>query len=298
MSRHLLTTAIAATLLYAFAGASCASNQPKYGAAQPIVEQAKAHSFFTSEEQLRQADAVPEQLYVIQLMVYRITLPAGAVSRSDDFWKHVDEHAVDVATYELLYKNGVRVGVAPIAEWDYFKGLLDNHPALTQPMTYTGRAGNDIELEMRKNVPLQHIFYFDSTGDLIGRTYERCNDLLRLSYQPAPRKHGSVRLGLVPIVQSLREQLVPVGPLNTRTVTWFKPEHLYELNLIADVDIEHFLVIAPSPEARWPSSLGNIFLTADGATEQTETLIVVRPMMFRQKAEAPPEQAKTPGGRG
>jgi hypothetical protein len=85
---------------------------------------------------------------------------------------------------------------------------------------------------------------------------------------------------------------VAVGPINTRTVTWFKPETLYELNLIADVGIDTFLVIAPSSEARWPSSLGNVFLTEDGATERTETLIIVRPMMFRHKLEPAAEGKK------
>jgi hypothetical protein len=286
MRRHLLSTAALATmLLYAFGGASCANSPPKPGADQPVVQEARAHNFFAPDAQLKQADAVPEQQYLIQLNIYRITLPAGAVSRSDAFWKRVDEHAVDVGTYELLYKNGVRVGVAPVGEWDALRESLGDQPAFTRPITYTGRQANDIELEMKKGVGLQHILYFDSLGDLVGRTYERCNDLIRISYQPAPRKHGSVRLGLVPIVQSLREQLVSTGPLNTRSVTWIRPEYLYELNLITDVDIEHFLVIAPSPEAKWVSSLGNVFLTADGATERTETLIIIRPVMFRQKRE-------------
>src|SRR5687768_5225882 len=98
---------------------------------------------------------------------------------------------------------------------------------MTRPTTYTGRANNDIELEMKKGVPLQHVFYYDTAGQLVGRTYERCNDLIRVSYQPAPRKHGSVRLGMVPVVQSLRERLVAIGPTNTRTITWFRPETLY-----------------------------------------------------------------------
>lgn len=288
MTRHPLITAALATLLpYAFGGASCAAPAAKDGPGQAALNEAKAQNFFAPDAQLNQQDAVPEQVYLIQLTIYKITVPSGAVSRSDEFWKRVNEHAVDVGTYELLYKNGVRVGVVPVSEWDYFRQLLGDHPALTQPMTYTGRQANDIEIEMKKQVPMQHIFYFDSIGELVGRTYDRCNDLIRVSYQPAPRKHGSVRLGMVPVVQSMREQLVPVGPLNTRTVTWFRPEYLYDLNLVADVDIEHFLVVAPSAEAKWPSSLGNVFLNSDGATERNETLIVVRPMMFRQKAESP-----------
>jgi hypothetical protein len=266
-------------------------------ATQPLITQTKISPIFAPDAQLQQPDAVHEVQYVIQLMVYRITLPAGAVSRSDDFWKRVDEHAVDIATYDLLFKNGVRVGVAQASEWDNIKEILGQNPAMTQPMTWTGRAASDIELEMRKAVPFQNVMYYDTSGELVGRTYERCNDLIRVSYQPAPRKHGFVRLGLVPVVQSMREQLVAVGPINTRTVTWFKPETLYELNLIADVGVDTFLVIAPSSEARWPSSLGNVFLTADAATERTETLLIIRPVMFQQRMEqpAPPAKGKDKG---
>src|SRR5688572_7519551 len=189
MIRHpLINSSLAIVLLLLCGGANC-TPPPKTEPATRPVSLARAHGFFAPDAQLQQPDAVPEQHYLIQLMVYQITLPEGAVSRSDDFWKRVDEHAVDVATYELLFKNGVRVGVAPAAEWEYFKNLLDAHPAMTRPTTFTGRANNDIELEMKKGVPLQHVFYYDTAGQLVGRTYERCNDLIRVSYRPAPRKH-------------------------------------------------------------------------------------------------------------
>ena len=288
-----MTCALATLLLYAFTGASCGPDPTARQAAQPIVDEARANQFFAPDAQAKQQDAVPVQNYLTQLTIYRITLPAGAVSASEEFWKRVDEHAVDVGTYELLFKNGVRVGVAPAEEWDYFKDLLDRHPAQTQPMLYTGRAANDIELEMRKGVGFQNIMYYDAAGELVGRTYERCNDLIRLSYEPAPRKHGFVRIGLVPVVQSRRESLVPVGPLNTRSVTWFRPETLYELNLMADVHLDHFLIVAPSAEARWPSSLGNVFLTDDAATQRTETLIIIRPMVYRQRPDRADETPAT-----
>jgi len=57
--------------------------------------------------------------------VYEVTVPFGAVSRSQEFWKRVNETSVDVATYDLLQKNGFRVGVAPAAEWSYFRAITN-----------------------------------------------------------------------------------------------------------------------------------------------------------------------------
>src|SRR5687768_16144984 len=48
----------------------------------------------------------------VHLDMYQFTVPHGGVSRSEEFWKRVDEQRIDVATYDLLLKNGLRVGVA------------------------------------------------------------------------------------------------------------------------------------------------------------------------------------------
>jgi hypothetical protein len=261
-------------------GWSCASK--KVTPPPPTPAEAKS-IFFPPDAQDRQADAVPEQQYLIQLAVYRITVPAGSISGSPQFWKHIDEHAVDVPTYDLLYKNGVRVGVAAASEWDYFKEILDQHPAKTRPGAFSGREVHDIDLEMKLKVPYQDLFYFDTSGDLVGRSFDRCDNILRVSFQPAPRKPGTVRLGICPVVRSLRERVVPVGDINTTTYQWVHPEQFYELNLSADIPLDGFLIVAPSPEGKWPSTLGNNFFISDGPTEQTETLMIFRPITYRQR---------------
>ncbi len=267
------------------AGTSCGPKKPAASAQPPTPAEAKA-IFFPPDAQARQVDAVPEQQLFTQLLVYRITVPAGSISLSSDFWKHVDEHAVDIPTYEMLYKNGVRVGVAAASEWDYFKEILDKQPAKTQPGAFSGLAARDIDLEMKLKVPYQDLFYVDNSGELIGRSFDRCDNLLRVAFQPAPRKPGTVRLGICPVVRSMREKLVATGDATFNPVPfkWVHPEQFYELNLAADIPLESFLVVAPSPEGKWPSSLGNTFLINDGRTDQTETLMVFRPITYRQRS--------------
>lgn len=270
--------------LFAACGLAAWSCAPDKQPTQPAPASAKLKSgFFSPNEHLSSEDATPPVEYLIQLTSFRITVPAGAVSRSEEFWKHIDEHAVDVPTYEQLYKNGVRVGVAASSEWDYLKDILKQNPAITQPSAYAGREAKDIEIELKTNVPFQNLFYYDTHGDLVGRTFERCDNVMRVSFQPAPRKPGSVRLAMCPVVRSLRERLVAVGDINTRTVQVVHPEQFYELNLTADIPLDGFLIVAPSEESKWPTSLGNNFLVNDGAAEQTETLLIFRPMVYRSR---------------
>src|SRR3954471_16116628 len=66
---------------------------------------------------------------VVHLDVYQMAVPRGAVSRSAEFWKRVDEQQIDPPTYDLLLKNGVRVGIAPDRDWDYFRDVLERHNA-------------------------------------------------------------------------------------------------------------------------------------------------------------------------
>src|SRR5258706_9012030 len=284
---HLLRLVATALALAAcgLAGWNCGPKQTAVIQVTPPSEPRPL--WFPPDAQSRQADAVPNVPLLTQMNVYRITVGAGKISRSDEFWKHIDEHAVDVPTYELLYKNGVRVGIAAASEWDYLKEILDQNPAKTQSSGISGREARNVDLEMKLKVPYQDLFYFDTTGDLIGRSFDRCDNLLRLSFQPVPRKPGTVRLGLCPVVRSLRERLVPVGDatFNVTPFQWVHPEQFYELNLSADIPLDGFLVLAPSPEGKWPSSLGNTFLIDDGPTEQTETLLVFRPITFRTKLE-------------
>lgn len=259
---------------------SCTPNKP--AATQPAPETEKPLTFFPPDAQLMQKDAIPEQQYLIQLVAYRITVPLGVVSRSEDFWKRINEQAVDVPTYELLFRNGIRVGVAPASEWEYVKGILDQNPTVTQPSAFTGKEGKDLDLEIKKNILFQNLFYYDSRGDLVGRTYERAENFVRIAFEPAPRKHGQVRLTICPVFRSQREVVVPVGPINTTSYKFVKPEQIYDLNLIADVPLDNFLVLAPSSEGRWNTSLGNIFLADDGPAARTETVLVFRPIVFRQ----------------
>lgn len=216
---------------------------------------------------------------VQQLAIYQITVPLGAISRSEEFWKRVDEQRIDIATYDLLLKNGIRVGVGANSEWSYFKGIIDQYPAAARKAVATGGEAGAVELEMKKSVAFQNIFYLSDENVLYGRTYERCENLIGISFQPAPRKPGTVRMSVCPRVRSLRKRFEVSIRNEEREIEYVCPENLYDLNLIADVPLDGFLVIAPSTHAKLPSSLGSNFLVGQGLAEQYEQVILLVPQV-------------------
>ena len=57
----------------------------------------------------------------------------------------------------------------------------------------------------------------------------------------------------------MREQLEFTVTNEEREMRFVRPERLYDLGLEVDIPLAHFLVIGPSREAKWPSSLGRRF---------------------------------------
>ena len=221
------------------------------------------------------------------LDVYHLTLPLGAVSRSEEFWKRVDEQGVDIGTYDLLQKNGFRVGLAPAAEWGYFKAILEQYPAVTRQTTVTAGDSGSLELEMKKGIDSQYLFYLSDDNVLRGRSYDRCENLLSVTFQAAPRKAGQVRVTMCPVVRTTRGEFQISVTNAEREYEYVKPERLYDLNLCCDVPLNGFLVVAPSTMAKWSATLGNAFLVDGGAAERFEHLLLMVPRPTHLQAVAP-----------
>src|SRR5204863_5760681 len=123
------------TLVCALMILGCTPNKPEQAPQPRLAPRAQDARgiFFPPEAQLVHRDAVPTQQLLVQMIAYQIIVPVGSVSRNGEFWHHVSETAVDMGTHDLLYKNGVRVGMASAGEWDYFKSILEQNPAFTRP---------------------------------------------------------------------------------------------------------------------------------------------------------------------
>jgi hypothetical protein len=229
---------------------------------------------------------------VVHLDVYQMFVPRGAVSRSDEFWKRVDEQQIDPATYDLLLKNGVRVGIAPNSEWaEYFRDIFDRNNAKAIPGSILANGAGSLELPMKKNVRSQDILYLDDQNELYGRTYEKCENLLGVSFWPEKRQLGALHITLAPVVRATRSHPEFTVRNEERVLVEVRPEFLYDLNLTTTIPPGSFLVLAPSLQGRWPTSLGSTFLTTDDEVEQKEQVLVFVARTGRGPTPASPPPA-------
>ncbi|HRK31997.1 MAG TPA: hypothetical protein PLD59_13040 [Tepidisphaeraceae bacterium] len=227
-------------------------------------------------------DPQPALDIAFKVEVYQLTLPRGAVSQNAEFWNRLNEQVIDPASYDVLQRNGVRVGEAAFSDWSYFRALIDQHPGKAAQAVSVAREQKNLQLEMKTGIPLQDIFHFSSSNALTGRTYERCTNLFSIGFEPTPRKPGSMRLTLAPVVRSERRRL-EFSVLNDERgeVQYVQPEMIYDCNLRLDVPMDSFIVVAPSPEARWPVSVGNAFLLTEGKSELLEQVLIIVPRPFQ-----------------
>jgi len=220
---------------------------------------------------------------VISLQVYHLTAPFGAISGNDEFWKRIDEDRIDVATRDLLLKNGLRVGIGRNVDWPYYKGLMGKYPSSRSIPIHTevGKEGN-IELPMRTNIPEQNIFGLDDKNVDWGRTFEKCDDLLGISFVASTHNPGLTIVKVCPIVHSLKREF-HVSVMNNEEVQidFNQPSYLYDMRLEAMVPLNDFLIVAPSRRAAVSTSLGGTFLVTEGKTEPIEHVLVIVPSAFR-----------------
>lgn len=224
------------------------------------------------------APSAAQLLFHVKLFV--ISLPEGSYSTNEDFWKRIDEQCVDPATSDLLYKNGIRVGVAPMSEMEFFYKFI-NDIAPMQQFSMAGPQMKDVQLEMKTGLQHQTLFHFDRENNAVGRSFDGSDNILSLSFEPAMRKAGQLRMTICPMVKATRRRLQYTQRNGEFEIEEVLPEHLYDLNCRADVPPDHFLIITPSPDARRSYSVGNAFLVKEMPAERREQILLVVPTTYK-----------------
>lgn len=280
MTRH-HGTCIAALLALIVGGCGAQPNAQRTTLTRPVVAVNQARG----PEEPKDAPVAVPMAYQVEIQL--VSFPVGAYSSNEDFWKHMDEQCVDPATSDLLYKNGIRIGVARNSELEHFKKFIAD-VAPFQAFTMAGTDVRDRELKMRSSVPEQKLFYYDRRNNSIGRDFTASDNVLNISFEPAMRKPGTLRLTICPMVRSAqqRPQFTVLG--NELTFQYVNDEKLYDLNCKADIPPDCFLIITPSPDAWRRTSIGNGFLIKDAPAERREQVLLVIPRAL--KIEAPKSQ--------
>lgn len=273
--------------------ASCGSINKFSGEPMPVAEPEVEEAPPAIRNVIEPRDPVRLFQPTVNLVVYHFTAPAGTVSRSEEFWKHADEQAIDILTHDVLYKNGIRVGRGSLGDLEYYLSIMERQPLQSQPLLIAAAGAKVVEMPMKRDVPSQIIYDFDLNNVLTIRSYESPSDnIFCMDFRPAPRKPGDVRVALVPMVRTLRKRLVPVSDQDTREVEFVNPEKRFDLNLRTDVPLDGFLILGASPEALSPMSLGRAFLIQEGPAEELEDVLLIVPRAMR-RAETRP--ATSPG---
>jgi len=130
---------------------------------------------------------------------------------------------------------------------------------------------------MKKNVKWQDIGYLTDRNEVVGRTYDKSDNLLGVAFWPQPRRPGEMRIEVTPVVRATRTRLEFRLNGEEREIVEVTPEFLYDLNLRALIPTNSFLVIAPSSEVDRTTSLGAAFLRTEGDTVPKEQVLILVP---------------------
>lgn len=246
------------------------------------------------------ADPRPAARFGARMDVWAVSVPRGAVSANEAFWKRVDEEAISLDRYERLFVNGFRVGVGRADQWEYFRDLLSRFPARHQLNAVTAFDETAVEVPVRRGVETQTLGYFGPDG-LELRTFDRADNLLALSFVPAPRRVDAARIAMTPVVRVSRGrlELASSGAGGETTLRAIRPERLYDLSLVVEVPFGQFLVVSPSTDVARETSIGRNFLLMDRDSEQNELVLLIVPtrVELRETTTAPAAGETPTGGR-
>ena len=227
-------------------------------------------------------DANPAPPLFVTLSVYRLAVPAKSISHNEEFWKHVNEDdALDIGAHDRLFANGFRVGIAERGDWDYFKNILESDEVISQQSESSGVVASELKLLLRDKITQQYITWFHPTHGLIGQVYDRCENLVSIHFEALPKKIGSVRVSLTPVIRAERTELIYTIRDEIQELEFKQPEYFFDLKLAVDVPLDHFLLIAPSSDADLSTSLGRKFLYQESKGQEFEQILLISPQPFQ-----------------
>jgi hypothetical protein len=246
------------------------------------------------------AAAAPVHPPIINVSLYQLTVPAGAVSANPDFWKWVDPPSIDDATVNRLDENGLRVGEAAISDWSNFRKIFDAAGASAIEHHFIGPGAENQEFAPSAELGQETLFFYDAHG-LSGRVYDQCQNLFILSYRPAPAPpgasssatDGAIELECCPMVRGTRRQLHYTVLNGEETVEYKSDERIFDLGLRVDLPPGRFLIVAPSAQSQRTVSIGHAFLTQDATAGRRETVLIFvagYPPKVQSAVNATPQQ--------
>lgn len=232
----------------------------------------------------RTLDASPRQLKVLALQVYALDLPWGWASENRELWRRIDEQKVPPGIYDVLWANGIRVGGAAVEEMAHIRTVLGIDKAERTDILGRGFGRQVKEFEIEANVGEKTLFWFDARKQHHGRTFQRCTTLMSVSFEPTPGMDDSVRVSMTPVVRSNDPRMIVTEQGNDYQVVEHRETNILDVSLRADVRLGEFLIVAPSDDSGWETSLGRQFFCRERDGERLERVYVLIPAVTSARA--------------
>ena len=234
-------------------------------------------------------DARPTAPQLYELQIFQLSIPEGSISRNVDFWKPFDETFLGLWKHDVLYKNGLRVGRAPLTELAAIQGELDD--AETSRSQLIGSKGQNVELELETGVGHEIVFAFDSQGRSEGHDFYSVDNLFMLGFRQVPRQPDHVYLDIAPAVRDQKQKLT-MG--TDDRIRWQQAQTIYQVGISTQLGVDECLVVAPSDVAvQTSTSVGRVFMMEERPAARVEKVLVIVPRVVGSLQELNPGPLRT-----
>ncbi len=224
----------------------------------------------------------PREIRAIRLFLYRLEVPVGQLSGTEQVWSYLDEEAVGASKNLTLGLNGIRVGLGRGQDWpdvaEAIRRLTGQSLAEGLSSILPGQAKH---LAMKKEHDPMTLFIFRDNRTLTGQDVPAGDYVLTLSCTVHENDPREVLFTALPQMRTVGN--IPEKRFQGRVMSWkkgpkFEPflAALFQLPIPKD----GFLLIGPGSQSRRPSSLGNQLLVSQKDGLPFETIIVVKPELF------------------
>lgn len=275
-------------LIIALAGALAGCGSDTNDQALPKLNAAGSRELVYQE--LHAGDRIDKDANVrILLDIVIVDTPSGYLSTDQTFWSLTSPPQFDAGTMQSLVSNDIRAAIIHAEDWPKAHDALQTAPGvMSQTISLAGQQRGMLDT---RDLAGMTIFYYDHSGQLIGRTFDDSQTYWSLFYAALPENRSVVELRATPVVRSRRTQLKINRVGEDYEIEHVIPETLLDLGFKTQIPLGTALVLAPTAKTT-ASSLGRVFLTTDNNGILSDRLIVIYPRIYRYNAKASHEATR------
>ncbi|MFP4354032.1 MAG: hypothetical protein ACLFUJ_02825 [Phycisphaerae bacterium] len=223
-----------------------------------------------------------EFIRAIRLRLYTIEVPIGLASATEEIWSYLDEEAVGARTHVALGLNGMRVGLGRGQDWPELAGILQK---LTGRKIRDGAThllpGNTTSISMKRDVPVQPLFFYRPDRTLTGQVYPDGEFLLSVSCGLNPEDTSQLLFTAMPHLRTVIDRPRYINRNGAVSVIR-GPQFIEFRDLLFQLSVpsESYVVIGPGRESRRKTSMGHCLLVHYRKGIPFETVLVIVPEAF------------------